>query len=629
MCGIGGYRSKHPVPLEKMSLVLAHRGPDDAGIYRLGDVALLHRRLSIIDLKNGHQPMLSRDEQTVLVFNGEIYNYLELKKNLQAHGLAFKTSSDTEVLLRAYEHFGTECLAHLNGDFAFVIFDRRRNLLFGARDRLGIRPFYYTQNDKGFFFASEIKALLETACVDRRVNPIALDLYLTYRYVPGRGTMFKNIFKLLPGEAFTQSGDDAPRFWKYWDLPQNEEALGPDEAYQQFEGLLTDSVRYRLISDVPLGVYLSGGMDSTSVAAVMAGLKQAPIRTYTACFDMDVDESAAARQTAKRFLCDHHEVRITPDSLDFLPQITWHMDEPFGDTILVPNFCLSKEAGRHVKVVLTGEGADEGQMGYVHHESLAIGFSLSRRVPRGLRCALGHLIPYIPVKLLDRAFNYPHSMGMAGRRRLAELLSLLDRPGHAYQHFCSLFSEDERARLYGPGLRHCLNEAKKAYHDPLVNRLNIAKDPLRAIYIHDFKHWLPDNILNKQDRMTMAHSIEGRVPYLDHRLVEFEAKLPCALKIKDGQGKYLLRRFYEQHLGVPSKRKKAFVMPLQGAYHTKYQSLVDRYLNDTAIDSGLWNKQEIASIVREADRSPLLGHKKVMALMMLQIWHELFKPQWD
>ncbi len=631
MCGICGYRSAYPVPLEKMSFVLAHRGPDDAGVYRSRDVALAHRRLSIIDLKDGHQPMLSADGQIVLIFNGEIYNFLELKKVLQAQGHVFKTSSDTEVLLCMYEHYGTDCLAHLNGEFAFVLYDRRKDILFGARDRLGIKPLYYTQNDKGFFFASEIKALFESTHVHRRVNPVAVDLYLTFRYVPGRDTIYKDIYKILPGHAFVQSGNNVPRFWQYWDLPDHEEAMTFDEAYQRFDELLTDSVRYRLISDVPLGVYLSGGIDSTSLVAVMSSLKHTPIRSYTVGFDMALDESAQAQETAKRFSAEHLAVTVTPESMDLLPEIIWHMDEPFGDAILVPSFCLSREAARHVKAVLTGEGADEGQLGYVHHEALEKGFSLTRKVSSRLLQALGLVLPKVPVAFLDQFFNYPLSMGMAGRERLAQLVSLLPHPGQAYQHFCSLFTEEERARLYGPDLKHCLKEAKAAYHDPLVSRLDAAKDPLRDIYIHDIKHWLPDNILNKQDRMTMAHSLEGRVPYLDHRLIEFETKLPRALKLKNSRGKYLLRCYYERKIAIRNqvgKKKKAFIMPMQGVYHAKYLTLVDRYLNDAIIDTGLWNKQEIRSIIQNADRSPLLGHKKVIALVMLQIWQDVFKPEW-
>jgi asparagine synthase (glutamine-hydrolysing) len=630
MCGICGYRSHHPVPLNSMNAVLAHRGPDDSGTFQSREhgVGLGHRRLAIIDLTSGHQPMQSADGQVILTYSGEIYNYQELKKTLQAQGHLFRTASDTEVLLTAYLQNGTDCLKDFNGEFAFVLYDKRKDLLFGARDRLGIKPFYYVQNDHGFFFASEIKSLFESGRVSRRVNQVGIDLYFTYRFNPDRQTIYKEVFKLLPGHAFIQSGNKPPQFWRYWSLPEQEEHLTFEDAVDRFQELLTDSIRHRLISDVPIGVYLSGGIDSTTVVAIMAALHHYPIRSYTVEFGTDLDETAQARETALFYNARHQTLRIVPDDIDALSKAIWHMDEPFGDPILVPNFCLSAAAAHDVKVVLTGEGADEGQMGYVHHESLQKLLAF----PPLLMNIIGRLIPHLPVKLLDKSFNYPRSMGIEGRKRLAKLMGKLNNPGVAYEHFCSLFTEEERARLYGPGLKRCLEEAKAKYHDATAKKINDAPDPMRAIYRHDIEHWLPDNILKKQDRMAMAHSLEGRVPFLDHRLVEFQAKLPMELKIKNGRGKHLLRCYYEQRLAavhLQNKKKRAFMMPMEGVYRAKRMALADRYLNDGVLDGNLWNKREIRSIIDHADRSPLLNHKKMMSLVIMQIWQELFKPEWE
>jgi len=631
MCGICGYRSKQNVPLEKMIAVLEHRGPDDSGLYTSGTVGLGHRRLSIIDIAGGHQPFVSADGQVCLVFNGVIYNYRELKKDLTKKGFDFVTSSDTEVLLQMYVCYGKEMLHHLNGQFAFVIYDARENLLFGARDRLGIKPFYYSINNNGLFFASEIKALFKSGFVPSEVYPAAVDMYFTYRYVPGNITIYKNIFKLLPAHAFEQVGDKAPSFWKYWDIPEEPLNKSYKTVIEEFDELLNDSVNYRLISDVPLGVFLSGGVDSTTIIAIMSQLGHTPIHSYTVGFDNVFDETEEASRSANYYGCDHHELKVSGDAFELLPKIIWHMDEPFGDSILLPLYMLSKKASDDIKVVLTGEGADEGQMGYVHHEALSKGFSVEKWLPSMVLLSLGYLIKRMPVSVLDSVFNYPGSMGVAGRERFGQLASCLSSPGKAYQLLTSLFTESEKNALYGPVLMKGKEAAEEEYYKPLIDKLDNSNNPLRDIYLHDLKNWLPDNILNKQDRMTMAHSLEGRVPFLDHRIVEFEAGLPHDLKIRKGHGKYVLNTLFKKRYSVPgrkSRRKNAFFFPIEGEYKRSYQKLVDRYLRSSIPDDDLFNKREVLKIIDNAERSPLLEHKKVMALIIFQIWLEVFNPQW-
>lgn len=632
MCGICGYRSEKEVNLEGMTNVLSHRGPDDSGFYCSGTIGLGHRRLSIIDISGGHQPMVSEDGRVVIVFNGEIYNFQELREILISKGFSFNTSSDTEVLLKMYILYGKDMLQYLNGMFAFVIYDTRDDKLFGARDRLGIKPLYYAYNENGFFFASEIKSLFETGLIKPRGNPSAVDMYFTYRYIPGRFTIYRDIYKVLPAYAFEQIGKRPPSFWQYWDFPEEGRHNDLLTSLKEFNGVLTNAVKYQLISDVPLGVFLSGGVDSTTIAAIMSKLGHQPIRAFTVGFNMDFDETSEAQMSAEYYNCEHYITYVTPDSFNLLPKIIWHMDEPFGDPILIPTYVLSLNASKQVKVVLTGEGADEGQMGYIHQENLSAGLPLGKIFSSGLLSLISRFIYYVPVSLLDAAFNYPRSMGLAGKERLSMLFTALTSPGKAYQLFVSLFTELERDRLYGPLLKSGKKEAAEEFYNPLIKRIEQSDNPLREIYIHDFKHWLSDNILNKQDRMTMANSVEARVPFLDHRVVEFVTGLPQNLKIRRGRGKFLLRELFNRQYSVPGrqlKKKQPFFMSPEGHFAKAYKELIDLYLTNSKIDDRLFNVGEVADIIKNANNSPLLGHKKVMALILFQIWQEVFRPEWN
>lgn len=632
MCGICGYRSEINVPLEKMINVLAHRGPDDSGVFRHETVGLGHCRLSIIDVVHGCQPMKSEDGKVIIVYNGEIYNFLELRKNLVEQGVNFRTFSDTEVLLSLYQCYGTKMLSYLNGMFAFVIYDQRKNSFFGARDRLGIKPLYYHVNKNGFFFASEIKALLATGLIQPKGNPMAADLYFTYRYIPGNNTIYDGIYKVLPGCAFEQEGAKPPRFWQYWDIPDEQTNKKISAAIDEFNEILLQSVRYQLISDVPLGVFLSGGVDSTTIVSMMSRLNHQPINSFTVGFDNDYDEINEAQHTAKYLNCQNDSVIAHPEDFQLLPKIIWHMDEPFGDQILLPMYLLSRFAAKSVKVVLSGEGADEGQMGYIHHEALSKGIAVANYFSSHGLSLLAALTRKIPINLLDLAFNYPGSLGPKGRERLALLFSSLNSPGKSYQLLSSVFLEEERENLYGPVFKRGLQQAKEEFQQPMIEAMDKSSDPLREIYKHDLKNWLPNNILNKLDRMTMANSLEGRVPFLDHRLVEFEACLPQHFKIKHGKGKYLLRKLFEERYdiaGRKTRKKQAFFMSLEGQYQQTFQDLKREYLNPDKIDEQLLNPLTVTKIAERAEMSPLLGHKQVMSIIMFIIWTEVFKPRWN
>lgn len=627
MCGIAGFRCKKNADLDAMVISLRHRGPDERGTYTHGSVGLGHTRLSIIDLQSGHQPMTTPDGCTTVVFNGEIYNFRELRKDLEKKGVSFHTKSDTEVLLNMYAVYGTDMLEQLNGMFAFCIYDKQKDIIFGARDRIGIKPFYYSTNENGFFFASEIKSLLSSSCVSRAIDLVAIDHYFTFRYIPGTRTAFAEVKKLRPAHAFIQKADNTFHVWRYWDFHIGGGPEDFETALEQFDELLSDSVRLRLISDVPLGAFLSGGVDSTTIVGIMKKLGHSPLKTFTIGFGLDIDETREAEEAGRYYGCDHLSFEMPEKAFDMLGKAIYHMDEPFGDPIIIAYLLLSEQAAKSVRVVLTGEGADEGQMGYVHHEVLSSGLRLGRRMPRPMLNLAASIVRRLPVRVLDRRFKYPSSMGGAGRERLATLIPALKDPGKAYFKFISLFNDSEKALLFGPALRQARAEAQ-AEQLEWAETMNASSDPLDGYYRFDFKNWLPDNILNKQDRMTMACSIEGRVPFLDHRVVEFLASLPQDLKLRKGSGKFLLQKLYNscykpQTRGATSK--KAFFMPIDGKFKPAFNRFADRFLSDSAVSSEFFNKEFVRSLRKRSAMSELLFDKQSMAVAIFNVWKEIFK----
>jgi asparagine synthase (glutamine-hydrolysing) len=633
MCGICGFRARKAFSLDTMLRAIAHRGPDGNGVYRHGDIGLGHARLAIIDLAGGTQPMRSSDGSVTLVFNGEIYNFRELRVELIAQGHQFRTSSDTEVLLAMYLAHGTDMLSRIQGMFAFVLYDTQRDLLFGARDRFGIKPLYYTWNHGDFAFASEIKALLAAGACRPVGNPTAAALFLTLRYIPGPQTAFADVMSLPPGTFFTQEGSRLPRLVGYWSLPE----VGPEvpdeaEAQSAFDELLHRAVDSHLLSDVPLGAFLSGGVDSTTITATMAGLGHSPLETFTVDLQGEQSEATEAVRTAQHFGCGQHTVLVPPESLGMFPELIHHLDAPFGDAILLPLYLVCKEAARHVKVVLSGDGADETMLGYIHHETLAGLTSPLVRAVSPVLSLLSRLVPLVPVRLLDRAFHYPESMGTLGRGRLAQLLANAGSPGQAYLFFASVFEARERETLLGTRLADGEVQARREFLAPLRRTIDSAKDPLEAAYRHDLRFWLPDNILMKLDRMTMAVGIEGRVPFLEDRFASFLLGLPRTLKLHHSQGKYLLRRHFERNIRIPGRpqgRKKAFYFSPQGAYGAALRTLVDRYLSPGTIDPAILEPRTVAAIVSRAETSPLLGFKQLFTLLGFQMWQERFAIRWD
>lgn len=642
MCGICGYAGFDPDAslLERMLEVLHHRGPDDGGSF-VGDRAgLAMRRLSIIDVAHGHQPMWNEDRTVVVVMNGEIYNHRELARGLAERGHKLVTRSDTEAVVHLYEEEGIDCLRHLRGMFGLAIYDLPRRRLFLARDRIGIKPLYYWQHAGKLLFGSEIKAILECAEVERAPNLAAIDGYLRLRYVPGPETMFQGIHKLPPGH-WLRYDDGGIRLERYWEPPLLGVAaqIGrSDQEYREaFAEIFQETVRLHLESDVPVGSYLSGGLDSSLLTAEMSRSAGAPVHTFAVGFDWQGDETAAAADVSRVLGTTHHEIVCRPADLAILPRLIWHADEPLGDPIILPSYLLAKAASDHVKVVLTGEGADEFLAGYLFHRVMS-----RARQARGwfgvpfLRHIAAPLVRKLPLGLLDKFFDYPASLGEGGRRRLAAFVASAagGDPSATYELLISLFDRADLARLYAPGASITRRPGPPASSRPQVAGASFLEQVLWLQY----QTWLPDNILARQDKMSMASSVEARVPFLDHVLVEFLAGVPPHLKLDaiTGRNKILARDYAKTLLpaGVAARPKQAFYIPTEGYFSSPgFREMVADCLSPGEVKRrGYFDPDAVATLVEVAERSgEFVAIKQVLALVMLTMWHRIFidrEPGW-
>jgi asparagine synthase (glutamine-hydrolysing) len=620
MCGIAGIAdlTGRPVDtalLRAMTSVQAHRGPDGEDIVCRGGVGLGHRRLAIIDLATGDQPMANDDGTVRIVFNGEIYNFRELRRDLEARGTRFRTNSDTEVILRAYEAEGPDCVRKLRGMFAFAILDERARRVVLARDRAGIKPLVYAWDGQRLLFASEIKGILEDGAVARDLDLDALGQYLTFHYVPTPRTIFRSIRKLPPASTLVLSLDGGePVVSQYWSL-----RFAPDvrvtegEWVERLRAELADAVRCHMISDVPIGAFLSGGVDSSTVVALMAQASAAPIRTFSIGFDeADFDELAFARQVATRYGTDHYEMVVKPNALEILPKLAWHLDEPFADSSAIPTYYVSKITREHVTVALSGDGGDENFAGYRRyaravelHERFDTGVS---RLARPLFTLASGLLP---VGAPGQAWT-----GMIGAGPLERYFRMV-----TYQRretLRRLLSEDLRAlAVSGP--------------DPaLFSRIASeggGTDYLSTLQRIDMATYLPDDILAKVDRTSMAVSLESRVPLLDHRLMEFVATMPSGLKLRNGGGKYLLKRAMAQDLptGILTRKKMGFGVPLADWFRGDLRDMTrDVLLGSAACQRGIFRMAEVESLLATHDG----GRRDCSARLWALICFELWMRQW-
>jgi len=567
MCGIAGILAVRGSPeinrtlLEAMNGRIAHRGPDGAGCHVEREVGLAHRRLSIIDLETGEQPMFNEDRTVCVVFNGEIYNFSALVDELAALGHRFHTRSDTEVIVHAWEQWGTECVKRFDGMFAFALWDRNRRTLFLARDRLGIKPLFYAELPGGHLvFGSELKALAEHPEFPRQIDPTAVEDYFTFGYVPEPKTIYAGVFKLHPGWSLLydlRSGGQ--QLSQYWDLRYDEVGDVPTDPRALQEELLARlgrAVRAEMIADVPLGAFLSGGVDSSAVVAMMAQAATGPVKTCSIAVDEPAfDESAFARQVAALLGTDHAENRVKVDDLTLLDQLVDTYDEPYADSSAIPTYRLCAATRQHVKVALSGDGGDENFAGYRRYRLFAGEEAVRAVLPDALRSSLFGLLGRWYPKL-DWAPRFVR--GKSTFQALAR-----DSAG-AYLHAVSIAHDELRAELYSPGLRTALGGYRsREVFDQYLRGRKFPNTLTMAQYL-DFKTYIPGDILTKVDRASMAHGLEVRVPLLDHHFVEWVARIPSALKLKGGEGKYIFKKSLENILpeSILYRKKMGFAVPL-------------------------------------------------------------------
>jgi asparagine synthase (glutamine-hydrolysing) len=606
MCGINGlfyFDPSHPVEADlvsRMREVARHRGPDDYGTYVQGHVGLGFNRLSIIDLSGGHQPMSNEDGTIWIVFNGEIYNFQSLHEDLLRRGHRFQTRSDTETIVHAWEEYGEACVEKLRGMFAFAIWDGRRRLLFAARDRLGIKPLYYYADSNRFAFASEMKSLLELPDIPREIDAAAVGEYLRRRYVIAPNTLLRGVRKLEPGHTITVS-EAGVNVRRYWEVPLQEPLrISEAEAMERTGEILEDALRIHLVSDVPLGAFLSGGIDSSCVVGLMTKLGVADIKTFSIGYDSPESELDYARVVANHFHTDHHELRLTPVGFrEILPKIVWYMDEPVGNTASIPLYFLSEFARKKVTVALSGEGSDEIFGGYPIYRRM-LGFEAFNRLP--LSGAAGRVLAAVAGD--TKVKKYAEMLGRPLEWRYGGVGGLFSRAQASRLHLANDFSMDSVAAAY----RNC------AHLDALA----------RMSYV-DLKTWLPDDLLTKADRMTMAHSLELRVPFLDHHLVEFAARLPRHLKIRGNTTKYLLKRWAERLLPreIVHRTKKGFPVPTRSWFRGDLQGFArEVLLARNAIAREFFSASEIERLLEAHQRED--RSDQIYSLLVFSYWHTGF-----
>ncbi len=616
MCGICGIvnldpsNTASPRVLEAMTARISHRGPDDYGYFRSGSVGLGHRRLSIIDLSGGRQPMFNEDETVAVVFNGEIYNYQEITAELEARGHVFKTRSDTETIVHAYEEYGDECVTRFRGMFAFALWDRVFQRLLVVRDRLGIKPLYFYRDGESLLFASEIKSLLEAPGIPREVDQEALNLYLSLRYVPGPRTMFRHISKLQPGHLMVVERGRV-QIRKYWDVSYPS-TTGSTADPAEFEDLLEESVRLRMIADVPLGVFLSGGIDSSAILAMMTRLRQGePIKTFSIGYespdgasDNHNNEFVYARQAAQAFGADHHEFTLGAlDFRDVIPQLVWHLDEPLADPSCIPLYFVSRLARRHITVVLSGEGADEILAGYgIYPKMLAV--DNLRRIP-GVGPVAGRLAGQFP------------------ENRYQDILRMVAQPlAPRYRGVSRGFRPALQTRLTRQSTG---SNALDAVYGPLFDAVSHAS-PLNQMLYADSKVWLPDDLLLKADKMTMANALELRVPFLDHKLVEFAAQLPVSAKLAGGMGKVLLRRIMKGVLpeSILHRSKKGFPVPTMDWLRGPLKEFTRETLLASDSACGAYFDAAVVREIVEQHEAGADRQQELWTLLVFEHWHRAF-----
>jgi asparagine synthase (glutamine-hydrolysing) len=619
MCGLTGifeFDRSAEIPKElihRMNETIVHRGPDDEGIFTAPGIGLGFRRLSIIDLAGGHQPISNEDGSIWVMLNGEIYNYPELRKELLERGHTLATRSDTETVVHLYEEYGENCFARLRGMFAIVLWDSRQRKLFMARDRVGKKPLFYCSDRKRILFGSELKALLAANGFSRDLDPHALSDYFSFGYIPAPKTIYRAVRKVLPGHYVVVSSDGSLCEKSYWELSfQETEDCTEAEWCEQIRHQLCEATRIRLMSDVPLGAFLSGGVDSSSIVAMMAHLMNQPVTTCSIGFDVpEFDESKYARQVAEQFHTEHHEQVVQPDALAIVDKLAWHYDEPFADSSAIPTYYVSGIARQYVTVALGGDGGDENFAGYRRYLFDAMENRLRAHVPARIRSGIfGPLGRWYPgLAWAPRVF-----------RAKATFQSLARKPLEGYFNSISVFRPDEKSKLFLEGFRNQLKDYDSIevlrYHYDRAD----TEDPLSRIQYVDIKTYLPDDILTKVDRASMAVSLEVRAPLLDHRLMEMLARIPSSLKLRGREGKYIFKKAMEPTLSRDTlyRRKQGFAVPLARWFRNELKEMARATIFDAP--DGILDLRYLEKIWTEHQRGTLDRSAYLWAVLMFRKW---------
>lgn len=625
MCGICGKINFNNEPvdealLKKMTSCLSHRGPDDEGIYIKNNIGLGHRRLSIIDLSSfASQPMSNEDETIWIVFNGEIYNFLELRKDLIGRGHLFRSRSDTETILHLYEDYGIECLRYLRGMFAFAIWDEKVQSLFIARDRVGKKPLYYWHSLDTFSFASEIKSILQDKTFEKIPDFTALHHYLTYQDVPSPWTAFKNIKKLPPSHYLIYKNGKVTikRYWKISYIPKH--TMPVNELKKEILERLKEAVRIRLISDVPLGAFLSGGIDSSAVVAMMSEVMNKPVKTFSIGFKEDTyNELKYAQVVAKKFRTEHTEFIIEPKALDIIDKLIWHYNEPFADSSAIPTYYVSKLAREHVTVVLNGDGGDENFAGYGRYVANQISMWMHRILPSSIVKLISPVISLMPHG------KSPNNFFWRLKRFLGEYIK---SPEMRNAHWLCHFTSDMKKELYTDDFFRQVSSTDS--FDLIINKYREAEANsfLDKTLYADVMMYLPDDLLVKVDIASMANSLEARSPFLDHEFMEFVARIPSELKLNGSITKYILKETLKGILPdeVLYREKMGFGVPIDHWFRNELRDMAyDIILSEKAISRGYFKKETIKRILDEHMSNKWNWHNHIWNLLMLELWHRMF-----
>ncbi|MBF0327719.1 MAG: asparagine synthase (glutamine-hydrolyzing) [Nitrospirae bacterium] len=625
MCGICGKINLDGQPvserlIKSMNSAIVHRGPDDEGGVIKGPVGLGHRRLSIIDLSDSaRQPMCNEDGTIWIVFNGEIYNFQELSRDLLSKGHEFRTKSDTEAIIHLYEEYGAECLKYLRGMFAFAIFDEKRDELFLARDRVGKKPLYYYHTDKTFIFASEIKAILQDNSIQRTPDLEGINHYLTYLYVPSPWSAFKGIKKLPPAHYMILKDGKikTERYWKLSYLPKHQ--ISFESLKKEIINRLREAVKIRLISDVPLGAFLSGGVDSSAIVALMSQLMREPVKTFSIGFKEEAyNELRYARMVAERFKTDHTEFMVEPKAVDLLPKLVWHYNEPYADVSAIPTYYVSKLAREHVTVILNGDGGDENFAGYGRYVANEYSALMHRFLPAALVNMTLPLLNNIPHGHHPRGFIW----------RLKRFLKEYVKPSEVRNgHWISQFTTEMKSELctddfiesvfHADSLDLLLDKYKEAEAETFLDKTLYA----------DVAMYLPEDLLVKVDIASMANSLECRSPFLDQEFMEFAAMIPSEYKLKGRSTKHILKESLRGILPdeVMFREKMGFGVPLDYWFRNELKDMAyDTLLGRQCVERGYFHKEYIQRILDEHVSGKWNWQNHIWSLLMLELWHQTF-----